>query len=109
MVIRAVVLAAGQGLRLRPVWSRGPKALLELRGKALIEHVISRLCQVGVEEICVVCGYMGENLARFLKAIQGRYTAGLRVAWCSDYMREWCIPISSEGDGWRGSVPGCDV
>ncbi len=87
MIERAVILAAGQGLRLRPVWSRGPKALLELRGKTLIEHVISRLCYAGVAEICVVCGYMGESVARFLRAIQGSYPARLGVAECSDYMR----------------------
>lgn len=87
MIEKAVILAAGQGLRLRSVWSRGPKALLELRGKPLIEHVISRLSYAGVAEICVVTGYMGGTVARYLRAIEKRYPASLSVAESSDYVR----------------------
>ena len=58
---RAVILAAGYGMRMIPV-SNTPKALLEARGERLIERQIRQLHEVGVQDICVVVGYRKEQL-----------------------------------------------
>jgi len=49
----AMVMAAGLGTRMRPLTDARPKALVEVGGKALIDHVIDRLDEAGVET-CVV-------------------------------------------------------
>ena len=56
---RAVILAAGYGMRMVPV-SSTPKALLEVRGERLIERLIRQLQAVGISDISVVVGYRKE-------------------------------------------------
>jgi MurNAc alpha-1-phosphate uridylyltransferase len=49
----AMVLAAGLGTRMRPLTNDRPKALIEVGGKALIDHVLDRLAQAGVSRAVV--------------------------------------------------------
>jgi bifunctional UDP-N-acetylglucosamine pyrophosphorylase/glucosamine-1-phosphate N-acetyltransferase len=64
--MRAVVLAAGKGIRLRPLTEKKPKALVELSGKPLIEWVLERLGEAGVRETAIVVGYLGEMIEETL-------------------------------------------
>ncbi len=57
---RAIILAAGTGLRMLPINNEVPKALLEVNQKPLIETTIEDLQAVGVKEIYVVVGYLKE-------------------------------------------------
>ena len=60
-VRRAVILAAGHGLRMMPICRDIPKAFLEINGEILIERIINQLHEVGITEIYVVVGYMKES------------------------------------------------
>ncbi|WP_143871774.1 NTP transferase domain-containing protein [Catenovulum sediminis] len=62
---RAVILAAGQGTRLRPYTNDKPKALVELFGKALIEHQLDTLKHLNIENVAVVTGYKAEQLVDY--------------------------------------------
>ncbi|MEJ8569782.1 N-acetylmuramate alpha-1-phosphate uridylyltransferase MurU [Elongatibacter sediminis] len=64
--MRAMILAAGRGERLRPLTDRTPKPLIEVAGKPLIEWHIERLAQAGFREIVINHGYLGEQLPRVL-------------------------------------------
>lgn len=57
---RAVILAAGFGMRMVPINTQVPKALLEVQGQTLIERLILQLQEVGIQEIRVVVGFMKE-------------------------------------------------
>jgi MurNAc alpha-1-phosphate uridylyltransferase len=61
-----MVLAAGLGTRLRPVTNTLPKPLVELNGRALLDHVIDRLALAGVENIVVNTHYMAAMIAAHL-------------------------------------------
>lgn len=59
--MRAILLAAGMGTRLRPITYKTPKSLIKVKGEPLIERQIKFLREVGVQEIIVMTGYLGEK------------------------------------------------
>jgi MurNAc alpha-1-phosphate uridylyltransferase len=62
----AMVLAAGLGTRMRPLTDRLPKPLVEVGGKALIDHVLDRLAEAGVARAVVNVHYLAETIERHL-------------------------------------------
>ena len=64
----ALVLAAGLGTRMRPLTSDRPKALVEVGGKALIDHVLDRLADTGVTDAVVNVHWFADRLESHLAA-----------------------------------------
>ncbi len=62
----AMVLAAGLGTRMRPLTNDRPKALVEVGGKALIDHMLDRLGEAGVERAVVNVHHFGDRLEAHL-------------------------------------------
>ena len=69
---RALILAAGLGTRMAPLTQEKPKPLIALNGKALIDHVIDRLVQGGVNFIVVNVHYMAEQIIAHLEKRKAR-------------------------------------
>lgn len=65
---RAVILAAGFGLRMIPINTEIPKGLLEIRGERLIERIIRQLHAKGITEIYVVVGFLKEKYEYLIDA-----------------------------------------
>lgn len=61
-IMRAMILAAGRGERMGQLTEEQPKPLLEVAGKALIEHTIMRLCDSGVRELVINLAYRGQQI-----------------------------------------------
>ncbi len=59
--MKAMILAAGRGERLRPLTDHTPKPLLKAGGKALIVHLIERLVSAGFDEIVINYAHLGEQ------------------------------------------------
>ena len=64
--MKAMILAAGEGRRMRPLTDIKPKPLLEVAGRPLIEHHISKLSAAGFREIVVNVSHLGQQLVDFL-------------------------------------------
>lgn len=59
--MRAILLAAGMGTRLRPLTLKTPKSLIPINGEPLIERQIRFLKQIGIKQIIIVTGYLQEK------------------------------------------------
>jgi mannose-1-phosphate guanylyltransferase len=66
--MRAMVLAAGLGTRLRPLTNEHPKALVELGGRTLLEITLTRLASFGVRDVIINVHHFAEQVIQYLKA-----------------------------------------
>ncbi len=60
--MKAVVLAAGKGTRLRPLTDDKPKGMVEVDDKPLLTHCFEQLAEMGADEFVVVVGYLKESI-----------------------------------------------
>lgn len=66
--MKAMILAAGLGTRLRPLTDTRPKALVELNGRTLLEITLERLQGFGVREVIVNVHHFAEMVVEYLRA-----------------------------------------
>ena len=64
--MKALILAAGRGERLRPLTLTTPKPLLPVNNKPLIVHHIERLAQTGIKDIVINYAWLGEKITAYL-------------------------------------------
>jgi glucose-1-phosphate thymidylyltransferase len=67
--IQALLLAAGEGSRLRPLTDHVPKPMLPIDGQAVVERLVGQLVGAGIERMTVVVGYRGDLLRAYLERI----------------------------------------
>jgi N-acetyl-alpha-D-muramate 1-phosphate uridylyltransferase len=60
--MRAMLLAAGRGERLRPLTDKQPKPLIEVGGRPLIVHHLERLADCGFKQVVINLGWLGEQI-----------------------------------------------
>jgi dTDP-glucose pyrophosphorylase len=58
--MKAVILAAGKGTRMRELTNERPKPMLKVRGKPILEHIVAGLKGAGIREIFIVTGFKGD-------------------------------------------------
>jgi NDP-sugar pyrophosphorylase family protein len=65
--MKAMILAAGLGTRLRPLTDNRPKALVEINGRTLLEITLSRLRSFGVRDVIINVHHFADMIAEYLK------------------------------------------
>jgi bifunctional UDP-N-acetylglucosamine pyrophosphorylase/glucosamine-1-phosphate N-acetyltransferase len=63
--MKAIILAAGEGTRLRPLTSNTPKPLLLVAGKPFLTHVLEALKEAGVTEVAILVGWKANRIKEF--------------------------------------------
>jgi len=64
--MKAMILAAGRGSRLRPLTDKRPKPLISIGKKSLIEHHIDKLANAGFESIVINTAYLGNQIREYI-------------------------------------------
>ncbi len=101
--MRAMILAAGRGERMRPLTDLRPKTLLEVGGRALIEWHLQALARAGLREVCINLGWLGAQIRAHL-GDGARYGVAIR------YSEEGEPALETGGGifralGWLGPAP----
>ncbi len=68
--MQAVILAAGEGKRVRPLTRSRPKAMIPVANRPIIAYVIEALVKNGIRDIVVVVGYRKEHVTRYLNQME---------------------------------------
>ncbi|MFC1690853.1 NDP-sugar synthase [Nanoarchaeota archaeon] len=63
--MKAVIIAGGLGTRLKPLTDEMPKALIDINGKTLTEHVIDVLKKLDINEVYLSIGYMADKIKEY--------------------------------------------
>lgn len=79
--MRAMILAAGRGERLRPLTDHIPKSLVEVRGQSLLERHLDNIRNAGIEDVVINLGWLG---AQIIKRIGTGAAYGLNVAYSDE-------------------------
>lgn len=79
--MKAIILAAGRGERMRPLTDRVPKSLIEVGGKPLIVHHLEKLAAIGCERVVINHAHLGDM-------IEAALGDGARYGVTIDYSRE---------------------
>ena len=95
--MKAMILAAGRGERMRPLTDTLPKPLLPVAGKPLIEHHIERLAAAGVCELVINQGWLGDKLKA---ALGDGERWGVQIQWSDE---GW--PALETGGGITRALP----
>ena len=66
-VNQCLILAAGNGTRIRTVSGNLPKPLVDFRGKPIIEHIVQRAKQAGIESFVIVVGYRSDLIRNWFE------------------------------------------
>ena len=74
--MKAMILAAGLGTRLRPLTDERPKALVEAGGRTLLEITLSRLREFGVREVIINVHHFADMVIDYLR---GNHNFGIRI------------------------------
>jgi len=61
-ISKALILAGGKGVKMRPLTYEMPKAMLPVKGKPILEHTIEQLKKNNIREIIVACGPLSEKI-----------------------------------------------
>ena len=88
--MKAMVLAAGRGERLRPLTDTVPKPLVPLAGRMLIEYHLEKLARAGIGEVVINLSWLGERIREALGT-------GVRYGLTIRYSEEGPVPLETGG------------
>src|SRR3989344_4229672 len=72
LIMKTIILAAGEGVRMKPLTNNTPKPMLKVSGKPILEHILNDLPEK-VDEIILVVGYLKEQIINYFGDRFGRF------------------------------------
>ena len=84
--MKAVILAAGEGNRLKPITSSRPKPMIPIAGKPLLEHTIAGLKEAGVSNILLIVGYKEAIIKDYFKNGLDKFSINIEYITQEEYL-----------------------
>ncbi|MFX0024914.1 MAG: bifunctional sugar-1-phosphate nucleotidylyltransferase/acetyltransferase [Candidatus Hermodarchaeota archaeon] len=84
--MKAVILAAGTGTRLRPITATRPKPLIPVAGKPLLEHTILGLIDAGIDELLILVGYKKEMIKAYFGGAKEKFDIKINYLTQEEYL-----------------------
>jgi UDP-N-acetylglucosamine diphosphorylase / glucose-1-phosphate thymidylyltransferase / UDP-N-acetylgalactosamine diphosphorylase / glucosamine-1-phosphate N-acetyltransferase / galactosamine-1-phosphate N-acetyltransferase len=63
--MKAVILAAGKGTRMRELTASIPKPMLKVHGKPILEHIVTGIIEAGIRDFCIITGFQAETIENY--------------------------------------------
>jgi len=79
--MKAVILAAGKGTRMKDLTQEVPKPMLRVQGRPILEHILEGLLAAGIREVCIITGWRAD-------VIEGHFGDGSRFGARISYARQ---------------------
>jgi len=77
--MKALILAAGVGKRLKPITNRIPKTLIKIEGKPILDYILTNVKKCGIKDVLIVTGYKGDLIQKY---VGNGSRWGLNVNYC---------------------------
>ncbi|MBY9007936.1 MAG: NTP transferase domain-containing protein [Candidatus Lokiarchaeota archaeon] len=84
--MKAVILTAGEGNRLKPITSSIPKPMIPIAGKPLLEHNILGLIDAGIKEILLIVGYKEDIIKDYFEGGKDRFGIDIKYITQKEYL-----------------------
>lgn len=84
--MKAVILAAGKGKRLRPITATRPKPLIPLAGKPILEHNILGLINSGIDSLLLIVGYKEEMIKDYFRSGKEKFNIDINYITQEEYL-----------------------
>lgn len=102
MRMKAVILAAGKGTRMKELTNELPKPMLRVKGKPILEHIIAGILAAGVREIFIVTGYRAETIENYFG---DGSKWGARIAYGRQLIQDGTGKAPEVAKGYLGASP----
>jgi len=100
--MKAVILAAGKGTRMRELTSELPKPMLSVNGRPILEHILLGISAAGIREICIVTGFKAEVVEGYF-ADGGKW--GVQIAYGRQMVQDGTGRAAEPAKSFVGSSP----
>lgn len=100
--MKAVILAAGKGTRMRELTSELPKPMLRVDGKPILEHILLGISAAGIREICIVTGFKAEVVEGYFGG-GGKW--GVQIAYGRQMVQDGTGRAAEPAKSFVGSSP----
>lgn len=102
--MKAMIFAAGIGSRLKPLTDNTPKALIEVGGKTMLEHIVLKLKDAGFDELVINIHHEGQQIIDFLTA-RNNFGMQIHISDERDYLLDTGGGIKKAGKFLEGNEP----
>ena len=77
--MKAIILAAGEGVRLKPLTNTRPKVMLQVAGKPILWHLLHEVKKAGITEVVIVVRYLKEKIIEYFGKPEIQKELGMKI------------------------------